>query len=441
VTVRRLLLVPPAEPVSRPTRVRLRWPGGDSGPVTVGADGRVELPRAVRTAQLRIDVLAAAPPVGATAIQRRLRAVGIAEVRGLNGLAPVGRSRAAGLAAPCGALTGMLGARRFALAVSGRAADFEAGRPLRARGCGAPLAGVAGTTDLVLPPTPAWRIDLLRLASPAPDPLAVAAARPGRVVDQGKLDGGRLDGARVSLREPATLVLGESYAKGWRARCDGRSLGAPVPVDGYANGWDAPADCRSVEFSFAPDATVRAGYWISIAAVALLLLGLAGAALRRRRDGTTRATEDEPAPLAIDDAPQPWPWRRAASMAVAAGLVLGFCFAIRLGILVVPFVFLVLTHGVAPRRLIIGSAALLGVVVPALYLALSPSLDRGGYDFAYALDHIAAHWVGVAGVVLWMVAIARGLGPAVSTATPPTPAPEQPGAAAGSAPPSPRRSG
>jgi hypothetical protein len=43
-----------------------------------------------------------------------------------------------------------------------------------------------------------------------------------------------------------------------------------------------------------------------------------------------------------------------------------------------------------------------------LYLALLPA-DEGGFSFTYPVDLIVPHWVGVAAVVLLIVALARTL--------------------------------
>jgi hypothetical protein len=104
-----------------------------------------------------------------------------------------------------------------------------------------------------------FSVHLLRLRSPAPDPPSPAAVG-GRVVDAGTLGNSSVEGVRVDLDSPAWLVLGQSFSEGWRASCDGRSLGEPSAINGYANGWRAPADCRDVEFEFAPQSGVRAGY-------------------------------------------------------------------------------------------------------------------------------------------------------------------------------------
>jgi hypothetical protein len=54
------------------------------------------------------------------------------------------------------------------------------------------------------------------------------------------------------------------------------------------------------------------------------------------------------------------------------------------------------------------AAALLGLVVPALYLLLTPE-DRGGFNFEYSTELIAAHWVAVGAIVLLMAACWRTL--------------------------------
>jgi hypothetical protein len=73
---------------------------------------------------------------------------------------------------------------------------------------------------------------------------------------------------------------------------------------------------------------------------------------------------------------------------------------------------LILWRGVSSRLLILGAGALLGVVVPALYL-LFPADDRGGYNNDFALQNLGAHWVAVAAFALLVLALARSL----STAT------------------------
>ena len=57
--------------------------------------------------------------------------------------------------------------------------------------------------------------------------------------------------------------------------------------------------------------------------------------------------------------------------------------------------------GEAPRA---GGRRAARVVVPVLYLAISPR-DPGGYNSNYAVELIAAHWVGVAAVVMILLAL------------------------------------
>src|SRR5439155_1574079 len=129
---------------------------------------------------------------------------------------------------------GALGAAPVRMRVAGSREELDAGRPLRATACGPPVALPAAPVTVRAAATP-WRLDHVRLSSPAARPVAVAPA--GRVIDPGTGGRGTRDGTRVAVRAPAWLVLGESYDRGWRATCDGRDLGAPVPLQGYANGW------------------------------------------------------------------------------------------------------------------------------------------------------------------------------------------------------------
>lgn len=430
ITVRRLTLAPPVLPVRVPTRVRLRWPRGATRPLAVAPSGVIALPTPVRARSFRLDVLAADFRSPATASQRRQRAVAIGELRvpGLPGLAPPSPSRP--LAAPCGLARVRTAGGPVRLRPAGTVADLDAGRPLRAQGCDAPAALRAGPQEVRVEPGP-LAVDVLRLRSPAPAG-PVTASGGGRVVDPGRAGRGRYDGVRLATAGEAWLVLGESFNRGWRAWCDGRSLGSPVPLDAYANGWRLDRPCRRARFAFGPNRPVTWGYWLS----ALIALVLVVVLVARRPRGRALAPLDR-APL---PAPQDArvPLGRAAAIAAGAGVLLGFVFSIRAGVVIVPGLALLLWLGPSTRRLVLAAAALLGVVVPLAYLTFSPP-NRHGDDFNYAVDHITAHWVGVAAVVLLLLALCRTLaaarrqarearggrqGPATRETTPPRPARE-----------------
>jgi hypothetical protein len=100
--------------------------------------------------------------------------------------------------------------------------------------------------------------------------------------------------------------------------------------------------------------------------------------------------------------------RRALAWGVGAALLGGFVFALRAGVVIGPAVALILWRGVGARTLGLAAGGLLGVVVPILYLAV-PAQDKGGYNTNAPLEHIAAHWVGVAAIVLLIVALYRTL--------------------------------
>jgi arabinofuranan 3-O-arabinosyltransferase len=363
------------------------------------------------------------------------------------------------LEAPCGAVGASVGVRgaspdgpsggglrgarrvRMALRPEGSVADVLAGRPLRARPCGAAVALPAGEATLTTATGP-LRVDLLRLRSPAPDPLPVPTA-PGRVLDPGGDGRGRRDGVHVALTEPAWLVLAESFNRGWRAACDGRDLGAPEPIDGFANGWRAPRDCRAVGFAFAPQRAMDAGFAISALACAALLILLAAGALRRRRQGRSSAARREggrrapaksPPELgaqheseAIDSfQPRALPLRWASAIGLAAGVAGAFLFALRAGAAIGPAVALLLWRGVGPAPLAVAAGALTAIVLPAIYLLFPPD-DGGGFNSEFAADLTGAHWVAVAAWALFAVAVAL----AVSRASRRRRAAAPPGADAG----------
>ena len=343
--------------------------------------------------------------------------------------APGGPSPAAAGGAPlrsrCGDARIEVAGRTVPLRPRGSVEDLEAGRPLRARACSGPVPmgdGVQRVRSLEAP----FSVHLLRLRSPAPDPPSPAAGG-DRVVDAGTLGNSSVEGVRVDLDSPAWLVLGQSFSEGWRATCDGRSLGEPRPINGYANGWRAPADCRDVEFSFAPQDGVRAAYGISGAVCLLLLAFLVLGWARARREaaesgvavaaGPLPAKAGAAAPLAAEartaaprpeDRPLPLPLPRAALLALALTVPLALLFAARTSVVLFPLLTLILWRGAGSRLLTLVAGGLLGVVVPILYLVLTPE-DRGGFNFEYSTELIAAHWVAVGAIVLLMAACWRTL--------------------------------
>jgi hypothetical protein len=282
------------------------------------------------------------------------------------------------------------------LAPQGTVAELDAGRPLRAATCGSGAAGVrmgAGVQRIASLPGP-FSVDLLRLSSPAPSPVAPPVSG-GRVIARGHIGQSSVTGVRVALNGPSWLVLGESFSRGWRATCDGRSLGVPRVLDGYGNGWVAPTGCQQVSFRFAPQSGVNKIYVISAVAAALILLFLIVGALRgpaaEPADGVRRLLPDVPA------RPRPLAW--SAALALPAAIVLGYVFSIRAGIGLLLVLTFVLWRGWAPTRLTLIAAALLGIVVPLTYLIVNPH-DRHGDNFVYSTKLIAAHWLGVVAISL-----------------------------------------
>jgi arabinofuranan 3-O-arabinosyltransferase len=407
----RLKIVPGPGRVRRPSVVRLSWPGGRTGALRVGDDGRVELGRRVRARGFRMTILETSPGGGSHG-RHPTRAVAIGSLRA-PGVVPVRVPRGPG-AAPlrtrCGDARLLVNGRELPLRPDGTRADLQAGRPMLARGCPGRVRMGGGVQRVSAQPA-TFAVDLLRLRSPAPEPVGPAASA-GRVVEPGELHGSSLDGVRLELDRPAWLVLGQSFSDGWRATCDGRDLGEPRPVNAYANGWRAPRDCERVEFAYAPQDAVRAGYAISAIAAALLLAFLVAAPLAARRRGEAlpppAGAPPDPAALLPDDKPARLTLPRAALIALAVTVPLALLFALRSSVAIFPLLTLVLWRGVGSRPLAVAGAALIGVAVPLLYLIVSPR-DRGGFNFEYSTELISAHWVGVIALVLLMAACWRSL--------------------------------
>ncbi|UTI62489.1 DUF3367 domain-containing protein [Paraconexibacter antarcticus] len=429
-TLRRLRVVPVRGlQVRRATRVRLSVDGRRGAALAVPANGLVTLPRAVRGRAFRLDVLAAQFAPGVPARVRMRRAVGIAELRAA-GLPRLRVPRSGRVPLRCGAASiivrpwvGGAGARPAAGAVRARLGGrvslraLDAGRPVRLDGCGTVLIG-AGPHE-VSGATGALVADTLSLTALAPGGVLTIPGPGGHVVDAGHADGSGLSGLRVTAGGPSWLVLGESYSRGWRAECDGRDLGAPVPLQGYANGWPLAAPgCRTLDLRFGPEGTVRAALWLSGlgGALMLVLLGRGVLARRRREAAASARGADGPgaaaAPAPFADLPAPPPLRLSARQALAAGVVLalvvGFVFALRAGAVAGPLAALLLWRGATVRALVTAAGALLLGAVPAIYAA-KVALDGRGlpFDTTYATDRLAAHWVAVTAYVLLALAAGR----------------------------------
>jgi hypothetical protein len=396
-SVSHLQLAPSSLAVRRPTVVQVSWPGGTTPPLHVGAGGAVVLPSAVTARSFRVTILRAAFPAGATPRDRQAAAVGIGSVS-VPGLAPVSIPTTGVLHAGCGSVSVEVAGHAIPLAVSGSVGELDGGLPLRARSCGPDATMAAGIEEIrALPGT--FSVDLLSLRSPVQQP-AAALSGGGAIVNPGTIGNSSVNGVRVALHGRSWLVLGESFDAGWQASCNGQSLGKPQVINGYANGWLAPAGCTHASFSFGPQNGARLSYWVSaIVAAALILLLLVGFVVKRVR------------PVPVPEVLLPEPPGAPRSLARAALVALGFSipvaliFALRAGAVSFPIMTLIFWRGLKPGQLTRVAAAVLGVVVPLLYVIISPG-DQGGYDFNYSTKLIAAHWVGVFAMVLLGLAAA-----------------------------------
>jgi arabinofuranan 3-O-arabinosyltransferase len=384
----RFTLVRSGLPVRFPTRVSVTPLGGGAPlSVNVGPGGVVRLPRPLRAAGFRVDIVRAAGSPRA--------AVGIAEIRAPG--IPRAAVRTGGtIAGRCGQMSAVVAGRQVALRLSGSLAAFSAGEPLRVSACGGPITLPAARIEVnvaggVVRPL------LIELRSPAPTPSARAAVVTGRVVDAGDQGNGSYTGVHVAVSGPSWLVLGESYNRGWQASCNGRSLGAPRVIDAFANGWPVGPGCRNVSITFAPQNEVDAGYVIGGAACLLLLVLLV---LRRPGPAPGRAAEE----LSLRDRFPRLPAFQALGVGVACAAVFGFVFALRAGAVIGPAVALILWRGLTIRRALQGAGVLLVVVVPLVYL-IFPGHDQGGYDLGYVSQHLGAHWVAVAAFSLLLLVL------------------------------------
>ena len=400
-TLRRLVLVRSALPVQFPTEVAVSTGGGEpsTGPIAVAPGGAITLPHPLRGRSFRLTVVRAAGSARA--------AVAIAELLGA-GMPSVTEPRNVGsVRGRCGDLNAQVGGRTIRLRVGGTVVGFDRGQALPLSQCGGAIRLAAAPIDFVIDPA-VVRPLLVQMHSPAPDPLAQAAVGGGTVVDSGHQGNGSYTDVRVSVSGPSWLVLGESYNRGWRASCNGRSLGPPQVIDAFANGWRVGAGCQRVSITFAPQTAVNVGYLLGALSCLVLLLVIA----LYRPPAPAAASEPAPAPLAGAGLARRWSAARALLGGVLAAAVFGFLFGLRTGAVIGPAFALILWRGVGNRALLLAAGALLVVVVPVLYLAF-PGNNDGGFDTGYPIEHLGAHWVAVGAFALLALVLARELSTAI----------------------------
>nr|WP_279672361.1 alpha-(1->3)-arabinofuranosyltransferase family protein [Flexivirga meconopsidis] len=99
----------------------------------------------------------------------------------------------------------------------------------------------------------------------------------------------------VTTSGPATVVLGQSLADGWRATANGKDLGPAQLVDGYSAGWALPkAGTYTIDIRYTPQLVANVALGVSI----VVVLGAVALAVfpffRRKWGGADPAPDPEP---------------------------------------------------------------------------------------------------------------------------------------------------
>ena len=236
---------------------------------------------------------------------------------------------------------------------------------------------------------------------------------PGRVVSAGTATRGGREDIQLALTGPARLILAESFTRGRRATCDGKNLGEPEVGDGFGTAWRVPRRAANVTIAFAPNA-VNAGY-----AISLMVAWCSRPCWSRAPPSGGRKMSRAAAGLDFTRAARALGApRRAHRLPVA--LAFGFVFAARGVPLFALGTFFILWRGIGARTLALAGGAVLVIAVPVLTLLIRPE-NRGGYNPEYASSGIAVHWVAVAGIALFVLALSRAMGrPGRARSAPPT---------------------
>ena len=286
--------------------------------------------------------------------------------------------------------------RRLGASLAGRY------RPLPATSCGRPTTLAAGSHLLIAAPGP-YAVDVLALRSPAG---SVAVTTTGQVLSPGTFGRGFHTGVRVSVRGPPGSCSARGTTAGWPASCDGHTLGRTGADRRLRQRVAGRSGChrRAVRLRSEPVATI--GYVVSGVAglLVLVLLGwpLGAPPPPPGRPDSQRADPPRGRPTArAHPGPRPRlgdPRRlrvrlrlRCASRGRVRARARADPVARR-----------------RPRPLTLAAGALLGIVVPLLYIVDAPSA-AGGNHYGYATQHMTAHWVAVAALGFLFVALWRTL--------------------------------
>ncbi len=202
---------------------------------------------------------------------------------------------------------------------------------------------------------------------------------------------------RVTVRAATgrwALRTGQAYDPRWEATVDGRSLGAPVVVDGWSTGWvvDEPGE-HTVTVRYGPQRAAD----LALLATGVVVLGAAGiwvlTAVRRRRRPASPASAAGPA----NDAPRrvDHRWWVAATVVLAA-MAVGWVGLAASGVAV-----LVVARSPRARGhlVVAGAALVLAAAVTEVFLMRSSGHVDAGVTTAGG-----PHWLAGAGLVLATVA-------------------------------------
>jgi arabinofuranan 3-O-arabinosyltransferase len=204
----------------------------------------------------------------------------------------------------------------------------------------------------------------------------------------------RVEGAS----EPFWLVLGESHNDGWRAEIGGRSLGAPLLVDGYANGWyvEPPRRAFTVTIEWTPQRWIWWG--LAISGVALLVC-LMLVAVARGPDGRVTAAPEWDDPRR-DHRPLASPTAVVATV-LGAG-VLGTAL-VGPGAGIVASVAALVLHRARSGRLIVAAGSIGALTAAVAYITLRQWRNDFPADFPWPGSFDAVHRVALVGIALLAV--------------------------------------
>jgi arabinofuranan 3-O-arabinosyltransferase len=282
------VIVPPG--ATSPAQVVISDRAGRVGGGFISVDGKLTLPRPVRTDQLTLSFTPSQLPVQVSEVVipgvKSLQANPFAAVHLRCGLGP----------------TLFINGRRVPTRATGTVSDLLNGRPMDFTACsGAKITSGQNTVEEPATDPTGWDVQSILVGPSGRHSLTAAAPVVSTPAPVARWTSSSRQ-VFVSASHRSYLVVTQNFNTGWQATLGGKVL-QPVRLDGWEQGWLLPAGSSGyVTMSYLPDSLYRYALFGGLALLALVI-GIALVPLRRRRAVLGPAGAEEAGPVPAGPVP------------------------------------------------------------------------------------------------------------------------------------------